>query len=114
MRKLVSRDSENDVVRLVQSGHLLKLLISVFFFICAKVFVLIFGSKLSSGQSQTKVCLWSLIRRHSPSGGGTLVKIHDCDQTTGQCKATATGPLTTETNASKLHIYELYYYCGLS
>ena len=38
MRKLVSRDSGNDVVRLVQSGHLLKLLISVFFFYLCKGF----------------------------------------------------------------------------
>lgn len=63
-------------------------------FICDKVFVVVFGS---SSVTRIRCNLHAERQEHCKN----LVRIHNCDQSLGQCKASTSGPYEYHRNPSK-------------
>ena len=62
-----------------------------------KVFAVIFGAVISSATGRRRFALQAKARIKEPVG--SLVRIHDCNQTTGQCKASASSAFETDKSA---------------
>ena len=62
-----------------------------------KVFAVIVGAVISSATGGRRFSLQAKAWTNEP--GGSLVRIHDCNQTTGHCKASASSAFTTDKRA---------------